>query len=103
MAVYVDGAQNNYGRMIMCHMIADTAAELHTMAERIGVARRWYQSPAMLTVSFPHYDICKAKRALAVKNGAVELDRRQVGAHIRSIKQNIIGQGKKWSDTDWIK
>lgn len=24
-------------------MIADTEAELHAMADRIGVARRWYQ------------------------------------------------------------
>jgi hypothetical protein len=53
-------------------MIADTIDELHAMADEIGVARRWFQGD--------HYDICKAKRALAVRFGAVELDRRTLSA-----------------------
>ena len=44
MAVYVDDMRANFGRMKMCHMIADTIDELHTMADRIGVARRWFQA-----------------------------------------------------------
>ena len=74
MPVYVDTARHRYGRMIMCHMLADTPDELHAMADRIGVARRWYQSHA----STPHYDICKAKRELAVGAGAVEVTRRDL-------------------------
>lgn len=69
MSVYVDDMQAPYGRMIMCHMIADTDAELHAMADRIGVARRWFQRD--------HYDICLAKRAQAVAYGAIEIGRRQ--------------------------
>lgn len=60
-----------FGRMVMCHMIADTAAELHAMADRIGVARRWYPGN--------HYDIALSKRALAVAAGAVEITWRQAG------------------------
>ncbi len=74
MSVYVDNAIYPYGRMVMCHMIADTLDELHAMADRIGVARRHYQGPPKTQT--PHYDICKAKRALAVKHGAIEADRR---------------------------
>lgn len=41
MAVYVDPAQHPFGRMIMCHMWADTLDELLAMADRIGVQRKW--------------------------------------------------------------
>lgn len=45
MTVYVDDMyrteMGRYGRMKMSHMIADTEAELHAMAARIGLARRW--------------------------------------------------------------
>lgn len=70
MTVYVDNMRANYGRMIMCHMVADTDEELHAMADRIGVARRWFQDKS----SSPHYDIALSKRELAVAAGAVEVD-----------------------------
>ena len=67
--VYVDPPKHRLGRMIMCHMLADSADELHQMAEKIGVARRWFQGD--------HYDICKAKRSLAVRHGAKEITSRE--------------------------
>lgn len=84
MSVYVDASRYNCGRMIMCHMIADTPAELHAMADRIDVARRWFQSPPK--ASFWHYDIAKSKRALAVQAGAIECDRSLLVAAIRRIR-----------------
>ena len=72
MAVYVDDMAAPFGRMVMFHMVADTDDELHAMADRIGVARRWHQKPG---TPHSHYDICKAKRAQAVAHGAVEIDR----------------------------
>jgi hypothetical protein len=77
MTVYVDDMRARFGRMIMCHMIADTDEELHALAERIGVARRWHQSPPRHD---SHYDIALSKRALAIKHGAVEITWRQAGA-----------------------
>jgi hypothetical protein len=63
-----------FGRLIMCHMIADTDEELHAMADRIGVARRWWQAPPKHR---SHYDIALSKRALAVAAGAQEITWRQ--------------------------
>jgi len=71
MAVYVDNMFAPYRRMLMCHMAADTEAELHEMADRIGVARKWYQGD--------HYDVCKEKREQAIKYGAVSVSRIELG------------------------
>jgi Protein of unknown function (DUF4031) len=75
MSVYVDGEQNQFGRMKMCHMVADTLDELHEMAQRIGLKREWFQVSRNGT---PHYDICQSKRTLAVSLGAQEIDRRKM-------------------------
>jgi hypothetical protein len=69
MAVYVDPSNWKYGRMHMCHMVADTEQELHAMADAIGVDRSNYHDH--------HYNICKAKRELAIREGAVKITSRQ--------------------------
>jgi Protein of unknown function (DUF4031) len=78
MAVYVDDMRARFGRMVMCHMIADNDDELHAMAVDIGVARRWWKSPNKTSGS--HYDIALTKRALAVDAGAIEITLRQCAA-----------------------
>jgi hypothetical protein len=77
MTVYVDDMRASYGRMVMCHMIADSDAELHAMADSIGVARRWHQKPR---TSRSHYDIALSKHSAAVMLGAVEITWRQTAA-----------------------
>lgn len=74
MTVYVDDMRARYGRMVMCHMIADTDEELRAMADKIGVRQKWHQGD--------HFDICLEKRALAVAAGAIELTQRQLGAMV---------------------
>ena len=86
MSVYVDAPIWEFGRMKMCHMIADTPEELHAMADRIGVARKWFQAPPK--ASFWHYDIAKSKRALAVEAGAIECDRVAFVAALRRIRES---------------
>lgn len=81
MSVYVDSARNRYGRMIMCHMIADTISELHDMAIAIGMLRAWFQP-----TSFPHYDVSLTRRSNAITLGAIELDRRSFVAKMRAIR-----------------
>jgi len=72
MTVYVDSMKAKYGRMKMCHMIADSEEALHCMAARIGVKRKWFQGD--------HYDICLSKRELAISEGAVEITWMQASA-----------------------
>lgn len=84
MSVFVDASLYGLGRMTMCHMIADTPAELHAMADRIGLDRRWFQTPPK--ASFWHYDISKGKRALAVEHGAVGCNRNVFVAALRRIR-----------------
>lgn len=76
MAVYVDDMRAKYRRMKMCHMVADTEVELHFMADKIGVARRWFQQ----TMSGPHYDICLSKKGRAIALGAVQITQRECAA-----------------------
>jgi len=51
-----------------CHMFADTTAELHAFAKRIGLKRAWFQNSR-----HPHYDLTATKRRRALAAGAVEL------------------------------
>ena len=77
MSVYVGVSMWPFGRMIMCHMVADTEQELDAMADKIGVARKWKQRPARPAgriSAIIHYDIAKSKRALAIQHGAIPLD-----------------------------
>src|SRR5690242_12621453 len=85
MAVYVDElrtirpaddkpqAQRNGNRW--CHMTADTEAELHDFAARLGLKRSWYQVGGRKVWHWylSHYDLVPSKRALAVRLGAVEV------------------------------
>lgn len=67
--VYVDDAKIPFYRMKMCHMLADTLEELHSMADKIGVDRKWFQGD-----DIPHYDVALNKRAMAIENGAKPID-----------------------------
>lgn len=82
MTVYVDDMykvpMGQYGLMKMSHMIADTDEELHTMADKIGIKRRWFQRN--------HYDVSLTKRALAIQNGAVQITMRQL-SHMLRVKR----------------
>ncbi|MEP3669944.1 MAG: DUF4031 domain-containing protein [Roseibium sp.] len=80
MAVYVDTMKANFGRMKMCHMMADTSEELLAMADRIGVQRKWLQYPGGVR---EHFDIAMSKRALAVRAGAIEVTMRDIGMLMR--------------------
>ena len=93
MSVYVDPARHPFGRMMMCHMMADTTDELLAMADKIGVNRKWLQRPGTV---YEHFDIAMTKRALAVAAGAKEVSSRDLGLLMqarRAALRNIEGRG----------
>jgi hypothetical protein len=84
MAVYVDNARNPFGRMLMCHMVADYIEELFGMVDRVGLARRHFQNG-----SFPHFDLSLGYRARAITAGAVEVDRRGLVTVMRTYRARL--------------
>lgn len=80
MSVYVDNPKHNFGRMKMCHMVADTTEELLAMAKKVGVHARWVQAAG---TAKEHFDVCKSARAEAVALGAVEVSGKFIVGLIR--------------------
>lgn len=87
MTVYVDDMQAPFGRMKMCHMMADTTEELLAMADRIGVQRKWLQKAG---TSYEHFDIAMSKRKLAVAAGAQEVTRKELGRFMLSRRSGAL-------------
>lgn len=81
--MYVDSMKAPYGRMVMCHMMADTTKELLEMADKIGVQRKWIQKSGTY---MEHFDISKSKKKLAVLNGAKEVTRKELGKFMMNRK-----------------
>jgi hypothetical protein len=86
MTVWVDDMfkypMGQYRRMKMSHMISDNETELHEMANKIGIARKWYQGD--------HYDISMSKRAEAVRLGAVEITLRELAIKSKELRQKCL-------------
>lgn len=93
MSVYVDqvyvhpasrGTQahrvgSRYGHR-WCHLLGDSEEELHAFATSIGMKREWFDPRD--GVGF-HYNLVPPKRELALRRGAVEIDRRGVAGLLR--------------------
>lgn len=81
MTLYVDDVRHSFGRMIMCHMWADTVEELLKAADAIGVQRKWIQGHPTLSfgkhknASWVHFDISLGMKEKALAMGAVLTDK----------------------------
>lgn len=82
MAVYVDNAQITWRGRKWCHLVADSLDELHQFAGVLGLRRSWFQSQA----SFPHYDVTIETRAVALRLGAINSDRRTLISCARRLR-----------------
>lgn len=96
MSVYVD-MLIDYGWKLgpSCHMLGDTEEELHAFALGIGLKRAWFQESKG---SMPHYDLTVNKRILAVKMGAIEIDRRQLIERLKKYKNEATTTGHSKTD-----
>ena len=81
MSVYVDDMRAGFGRMVMCHCVADTREELLATMDAVGVAKKWIQKAGTPS---EHFDICLSKRAAAVRAGAKEISQRELHAVIQA-------------------
>ena len=61
--LYVDDARNPFGRMIMCHMMADDTDELLRAADWLGLRREWLQKAG---TEYEHFDVSLSMRKRAV-------------------------------------
>ena len=74
MAVYVDSEYIEWRGKTWCHLVADSVAELHAFAKRLGLKRQWFQGGS----SYPHYDVTASMQQRALRMGALPADRRTI-------------------------
>jgi Protein of unknown function (DUF4031) len=67
------------------HMQADTLAELHAMADRLGLKRAWFQSKAGKPWH-DHYDLTRLKRDQAIRLGAIPVTWREAARRNRTVR-----------------
>lgn len=93
MAVYVDDMRARYGRMIMCHMMADSTEELIGMARKIGVDPKWIQKEGTFS---EHFDIALGKKAKAIEEGAIQVTQMDLGWLMRMRRQGCAHEFREW-------
>lgn len=92
MTVYVDDVRHRFGRMIMCHMWADTEDELFHMAALIGLSPHWIQGHPTLSsgkarsASWVHFDVSLEMKARAIRHGAQLTDKYGPVEHTSKLK-----------------
>lgn len=83
MSVYVDDVRWPFGRMIMCHMWADSVDELLNMADKIELPHKWIQKPPK--ARWIHFDISLSLKKKAIVFGAILTDKYGPLEHLAKI------------------
>lgn len=91
MSVYVDDVRSYPLAMIQkaaqrhghkwCHMWADSESELIAFSEKIGMKRQWLQHEG---TRHAHFDLVPMRRWFAVREGAIQMSRRE---YLRSLSR----------------
>jgi hypothetical protein len=83
-ATYVDSLREypNAGLRFtsFCHLLADSRDELHELADRLGIPRRFFQDHPWRW----HHDLPAYLREQAIELGAREVTMHEVGALLRA-------------------
>ena len=94
MTVYVDDVAHRFGRMVMCHLWADTLPELLAMVDKIGVQRKWIQGHPTLSfgkhrnASWVHFDISLTMKERAINHGAILTDKFGPAEHVARLRND---------------
>jgi hypothetical protein len=81
--------ETGWGYKNYCHLFAESVDELHRFAvDTLGLKREYFQD----LKGFPHYDLTKTKRGLALRNGAVEISSRDLVERADA----IFGEADSW-------
>ncbi|MDP9118477.1 MAG: DUF4031 domain-containing protein [Actinomycetota bacterium] len=96
MTCYVDTVRSYPGKGLrfseFCHLLADTPAELHAMADALGIPRRFYQDHLWRW----HHDLPEHLRARAVELGAREITMHEVGALLRERRAALLTTSRRF-------
>lgn len=90
MSVYVDDAAVLWRGQRWAHLMADTLAELHAFAARLGIPRHAFQNKT----SGAHYDVPAPLREQAIALGAVPISRHRDREQVRAIIRHAKAQGR---------
>jgi hypothetical protein len=90
MAVYVDDAVTLWRGRRWAHLMADTVAELHAMAARLGIPMRAFQN----RTSGAHYDVTAELRLRAIALGAIAISRHRDRELVRAVIRRAREQGR---------
>ena len=84
-----DGDTGRTYRAKWSHMLTDQAdhAELHELAQRIGMQRRWFQQKDPDAWRW-HYDVTAAKRKAAIAAGATPIPWSELPNVLASAREN---------------
>ena len=89
MACYVDTVRDypdtGLRHTRFCHLLADTRAELHAMADALGVPARFFQDHPWRW----HHDLPEPLRPRAVELGAREITMHEVGALLKRRRAEV--------------
>ena len=94
MSVYVDDAVMPWRGQRWAHLMADTLAELHAMAEALGIPRRAFQDKT----SGAHYDVTAPLREQAIALGAIPISRHHDRTLVRAVIARAKAQGRGEAD-----
>lgn len=90
MAVYVDDAVTLWRGRRWAHLMADTLAELHAMAARLGIPVQAFQN----RTSGAHYDVTAELRLRAIALGAIAISRHRDRELVRAVIRKARAQGR---------
>ena len=91
MSVYVDNAVTLWRGRRWAHLMGDTLAELHVMADALGLPRRAFQDKT----SGAHYDVPADLREQALRLGVVAISRHRDRELLRAVIRNAKAQGRQ--------